>query len=247
MDRRFTLFLLLGLVGNMSIASPKRPGVTGLACPDLFSRLKISYGHSPERDSRLLAEMQRRVQAEEAGASGSSIDPSDLTLFQRDPQRHLSHEERGYISEYLRNSAVNLALRGHVDSSFNPVKLEPFQKMIASLDQALWKLNNFNGICFRGHALEVAEIEEIERAGSWVDPGFVSSSLDYWRAMGFSRSRFSRLKDVLMVIKSKNGHVVPEGWYHRKEREVVFSRGTRFRVLKVDKTVHPVLIYLEEF
>lgn len=196
--------------------------------------------------SRLLESMQYYVEYWDARPI-SYDDPGSglVSLFQMDPQVELMAKEESMIKDYLHGSPLNLAIRGHHDSAFN---LEPMNALMSemkkNLDATLPKLRSYSGLTFRGANLSQAEFDRLEKGQRWSDPGFLSSSVMYAKAQAFSLAKFSHLKSVVFVIGSIDGKVVPSKWYHRFEGEILFPRDTIFKILKIDESHQPPVIYM---
>lgn len=101
---------------------------------------------------------------------------------------------------------------------------------IARIDAALRKLPKFAGTTYRGLFLNPRERLEFERFiqdGQFSDPAYLSTSVEPSIAKRFTRQM--RAGDpVLITVRGKNGRAVEGGL---GEAEVLFERGTRFKVV----------------
>jgi hypothetical protein len=95
--------------------------------------------------------------------------------------------------------------------------------------------DSFQGRTFRGTALPNKVLDKILKSKKFVDKGFLSSSSELNVGETFAKSRYSNLEtEVLFVIDSKKGKLIPNKMNHLQESEVVFLPATRFKVTKVE-------------
>ena len=152
---------------------------------------------------------------------------------------NLSETDKTYLVAYLSNSysVINEALRK--DSMNDETKA-----MVRGIDKAMGKLDTFEGTVYRGIRFEYGPYTKKQNAQryadtlayyknnvgkdivekSYISTGKVKTKID----KKFTTSYAPSLK---FTIESKTGRDVSH--YNNEEREVVFKRNTKFRVVSV--------------
>lgn len=151
----------------------------------------------------------------------------------------LNDDERTYLVAYLSNAyrPINNALRnGEVGGDV--------KAMVSGIDKALSKVPTYSGEVYRGITFstgiygptkqdksQVAAIlsDYKSKVGKEVTFNeYVSTGKDKQRI----RSRFAyKETSIMFTIQSKNGHDLRK--YNNEEKEILFERGTKFKVLGV--------------
>jgi len=153
--------------------------------------------------------------------------------------KNLSETDKTYLVAYLSNSysVINEALRK--DSMNDETKA-----MVRGIDKAMGKLDTFEGTVYRGIRFENGAYTKKQNAQryadtlayyknnvgkdivekSYVSTGKAKTQVD----KKFTTSSAPSLK---FTIESKTGRDVSH--YNNEEKEILFKRGTRFRVVSV--------------
>lgn len=153
--------------------------------------------------------------------------------------KNLSETDKTYLVAYLSNSysVINEALRK--DSMNDETKA-----MVRGIDRAMSKLNTFEGTVYRGIRFEYGDYTKKQNAQryadtlayyksnvgkditekSYISTGKVKTKIDKKFTTTYAPS-------IKFTIESKTGRDVSR--YNDEEKEVVFKRNTRFRVVSV--------------
>ncbi len=169
-----------------------------------------------ERAMRIKAEKARRADMDKAARSGVI---------------NLSDDELRALNQYLSSDSYRIN-----DKLRRMVPLTREEKLfIQKLDEALDKIPDYQGIVYR--SISDFGIDDVNAFISSYQTGRKKIYLAYTSA---SLSVYDDSFPVQYVIKSKHGKDITK--YNQKEQEILFKRGTRFKVLKVEGNT----IFMEE-
>ena len=148
--------------------------------------------------------------------------------------RNLSKPEAVILREYTGHSAqqINTELRSNKPS----LKALSFARI---LNRALNKLPSYKGKVWRDIDLPEKTLAKYSVGEVVTEKGFVSSSRDEFE-------RFDSARPHRLLIHSKNGKVIEKISVLPLEYEVLFSSGTKFKVLKRTQEKGYLLIELQE-
>lgn len=148
--------------------------------------------------------------------------------------RNLSKPEAVILREYTGHSAqqINAELRSNKPS----LKALSFARI---LNRALNKLPSYKGNVWRDVDLPEKALAAYSVGEVVTEKGFVSSSRDEFE-------RFDSARPHRLLIHSKNGKVIEKISVLPLEYEVLFSSGTKFKVLKRTQEKGYLLIELQE-
>ena len=169
----------------------------------------------------------------------------------------LTVDEKYYLREYTRNgySRYNQYLANPNSSIWTEAEKADFEKQIGFVKSALAKLGEnpetfFDGISYRGDVwkLEDRGLKSYERNiklfndafenDSLVDYNvFMSTTQDFNQALDFAQPRAdwgSNYGQIIYTIQSKKGAKIDDYSAYPKELEVLFSPGTKFKVVEMN-------------
>ena len=154
-----------------------------------------------------------------------------LTVYERSIIYKYSEDGYEYVNETLRKSS------GASITEFGKV-----------LNSSLSKLENYEGLVFRGVELNPSELQQYIDAMAKneviVENAFISATKSQLTAFSFGRN-------ARFIIYSKTGKEIEKiakfGKHHpQNEKEVLFKSGRSFTVLDVTKEQNYTLITMEE-
>jgi len=115
------------------------------------------------------------------------------------------------------------------------------QKVLSDmLDQAIAKLPGERTTVFRGLALRQKDIDKILKDSVFTDMGYMSTTKVDTVAKVFARKAVGE-QTVIMEIKSKTGVRIKDFSAIESEEEILFPRGTKFKVLGINFQRDPFL------
>lgn len=143
----------------------------------------------------------------------------------------LTYAEVGAILRYISPSSITLndKLRRNEELT------EDEKEWIIDLDNALDKMQDYEGIVYRSVSdFGIGDVDEF--INSYV-PGCTKEFPSY---ISSSENVYDESFSIQYAIWSKHGKDIRE--YNQKEKEVLFKRNSKFKVIRVEKNI----IYLEE-
>lgn len=164
-------------------------------------------------------------------------DEKDDPRFDFSDMENLTDTDRTYLVAYLSNSysVINDGLRSGEMS-------DEVKAMVKGIDRAVAKLNPYQGTVYRGLQFDTGSKKaDIARAGAILD--YYKSNVGKeitertYISTGKVKSKVERkfsstiVPSIHITLESKTGRDVSH--YNSEEKEVLFRRGTRFRVLSV--------------
>lgn len=169
-----------------------------------------------DREQRQRSEAARRADMDKAVKSGIIS---------------LSDDELRALNQYLSSDSykINDKLRRMQQLT------EEEQFFIQKLDEALDKMPEYRGTVYR--SISDFGIDDVDIFVAAYEAGRKKIYLAYTSA---SRSVYDESFPIQYVIESRHGRDITK--YNPKEQEILFKRGTKFRVLKVEGNT----IYMEE-
>ena len=140
------------------------------------------------------------------------------------PAAKLTQKERNAVEDYSTDKfrTINGELRsgGTLSKDTNNI--------VTSIDSALEKSPKYEGTTFRKFQADQSIIDQLQAGKVFSDPAFVSTSKD--------KPRFIPKGTVALQIVGKNGVDVSDISLHgAAEKEVLFPRGTKFKVVKAQQ------------
>lgn len=153
--------------------------------------------------------------------------------------KNLSETDKTYLVAYLSHSyrVINEALRK--DSMNDETKA-----MVRGIDRAMSKLNTYEGTVYRGIRFEYGDYTKKQHAQRYADTlAYYKSNVGKeiteksYLSTGKVKTKIDKkftttlAPSIKFTIESKTGRDVSR--YNDEEREVVFKRNTRFRVISV--------------
>ncbi len=190
---------------------------------------KDSAGHkasSAELLDRLVASLgyDGRASLEQAFESGEF---RDLALYTNESE-DVFGANRAPVPNY---AIINRALRENGGDAGLDEKAPQAAAMIRRLDAALLSLPPVEGLVFRGTRMNRERLKHILDSKVMGDPGYTSTSLDVVDGFDFLMRATSSDTHAraFMTIFGRSGRFIPHGHFSREE-EVLFPRGTRFKV-----------------
>ena len=157
-----------------------------------------------------------------------------MTKVQKDDIM-LSEKEQYAMNKYISSDfyVVNEKLRNGID-------LNDYEKeMVNDLDKALNKIPRFDGLVTRSLELNEEQLNEFlkqHEIGNIIEyPAYTSTT---------TGERYNRISNVELYINSKNGRDIRK--YNPKEQEILFKRGSLFRVKEAEKIKDTYHILLED-
>lgn len=147
----------------------------------------------------------------------------------------LSEKEQYAMNKYISSDfyVVNEKLRNGIDLS------DDEKEMVNNLDKALNKIPRFDGIVTRSLELNEEQLNKFlkqHEIGNIIEyPAYTSTT---------TGERYNRISNVELYINSKNGRDIRK--YNSKEQEILFKRGSLFRVKETEKIKDTYHILLED-
>ena len=153
--------------------------------------------------------------------------------------KNLSETDKTYLVAYLSHSygVINEALR---KGSMN----DETKAMVRGIDRAMSKLNTYEGTVYRGIRFEYGDYTKKQHAQRYADTlAYYKSNVGKeiteksYLSTGKVKTKIDKkftttlAPSIKFTIESKTGRDVSR--YNEEEREVVFKRNTRFRVISV--------------
>lgn len=175
--------------------------------------------------------LRREYAREQVRVAGVRKHPAEKVVEKIGTSAILDEKDVYAINQYksAKSYQINSALRGEM-----PVTSE-IEAIVSDIDQALEKLPVYMGITRRSISSDM--IADLEGFHKKYTPGAVVEELSFTSS---STDSYDPSMDIQMVIKSKTGRDMRA--YNSLEQEVLFKRGTKFKVVKRDGNT----FYLEE-
>lgn len=172
-------------------------------------------------------------------------------------------DEQWAVDEYTNDGFQDLNdhLRNNTDKRHWSMNQKLIQKELDTFlkDAPKFNGNVFRGIIFRSLSAGDTFLEKAREGAILQDRGYMSTSVDTNKVYDFAggKQSSSEVPKIYMVIKSKTG-VYLNGLSHNSlEKEVLFKRGSKFKVIKISSdspefsdfpshNLHKTFITLEE-
>lgn len=151
--------------------------------------------------------------------------------------RNLTETDKTYLVAYLSNAygEINDGLRGGVLS-------KDVKAMVRGIDRAVSKLDEYSGTVYRGVSFDTGRrITDRRNAEALLNYYKSNVGKEVTEKTYYSTGRVKSLIDrkftstvvpsISFTIESKHGRDVSR--YNNEEKEILFKRGTRFRVISV--------------
>jgi len=147
-------------------------------------------------------------------ASGEKFTEADMRNIQ-------DYTGPGYVN-------VNHALREGFE---DPVKTKYYLKKADELQKSLLKLDGWSGTCYRGMYITKSNKKFFERT---FVPGNIFKSKSFMSCSKSKKLVDERYpSDIRLIVKSKSGRDLTNLSWQKTEQEVLFPKGTSFKVDKV--------------
>lgn len=159
------------------------------------------------------------------------MDPAGKAVAKTVQPAILDEKDIYAINQYksAKSYQINSALRGEMPAT------PEIEAIVSDIDQALEKLPVYLGITRRSISSDM--IVDLEGFHKKYTPGAIVEELSFTSS---STDSYDPGMDIQMVIKSKTGRDMRA--YNPLEQEVLFKRGTKFKVVRRDGNT----FYLEE-
>ena len=198
--------------------------------PNCRSKTRGYLGEEAEKN------LQRRARNPITGKTELVDNISYKEWIKENTVNKLTSDEKYAITEYISPTAYTLN-----DSLRNDIPLNATQeKIVKDLDRALDKMDNYVGDVTRSVWIESEDIEYFLRdyqVGNIItNKSYISSTIG---------DTYNPEAKVQMFINSKTGKNITK--YNKAEKEILFKRGSKFKVLDIDRTDdYFVKIFLNE-
>lgn len=240
MDKDAKVFKAMIFAALLLVGSPRDLRAEGVCVdphpPVIWQDLQ-GIQHALKTSCDLIAESPKETEAREREAakiwrklSGQALEPvpkpaTATAAANPGVDFGLTAFERALIRQYTESGSdkINGILR------FSPSKRAEIAPLVDSLDRALARLPNYQGVVYRGTAFNSVMDQQFQKGKVVPDPAFVSATRDRAIAKEFGLG-------ASFVIRSRTGKLIDRFSARPDEQEVLFRPGTRFKVLSRVKT-----------
>ena len=123
------------------------------------------------------------------------------------------------------------------------------QRENARLSTLLGKLPTYHGTVYRGMAIDQNTWDKTKQDlldGNEVLKGFVSTSWDKTKALGYARNGNGDVKVLFEIVDSSNGHFLGPISCTPDDKEVLYAPNQKFRLIDIQKIGGVFHVRLEE-
>ncbi|MCI8470394.1 MAG: hypothetical protein HFJ35_02720 [Clostridia bacterium] len=222
-----------------------------------YNGKKIPYYEATQKQRQLenaIRKQKRTVQTLEKANLDNKIEKSQLAQLQK--KYKVFCKETGLEKDYsrLQVASTNLtryeqyAINKYISADFYPIneKLRNGQeltkeeiKLCLNLDNALNKLPQYNGLVTRSLELDKNELKKFLKEHT-------NNSEVYYNAYTSTTcgNRYNNKSNIELYIYSQNGKNMLK--YNKEENEILYKRGSQFKVKEVELKNNVYYILLEE-
>ena len=210
-----------------------RAGVTLPATPATPATPKAQAKKVADLEAKIASleantkKIEKKLAAEDRAADRTAPKATKATT----PKVKLSRSEKGAIEDYTRDPFLSLNTKLRAGDKLSKGQSE----FVGNIDKALDKMPDFKGDTFR----QVRFGGRPDQMQEFLEDFKVGEDVSFKSYLSTSRSSFgtdlSNRDDVVLTIRGKNGKAIEKLSKNPGEREVLFGRNSKFKVVEKGK------------